>query len=70
MARSNQGHTTTLHTYTPLPMSLLSISFLHLAFYCATIAYHVELNAILGGHGNPANVQEKSMFRVDRIPLS
>ena len=28
--RSNQGHTMTLHTYTPQPMSLPSINFLHL----------------------------------------
>ena len=28
-------------------------------FYCATIAYHVELNAIAGGRRHPANVQEK-----------
>ena len=27
---SNQGHTMTLHTYNPQPMSLLSINFLHL----------------------------------------
>ena len=29
-ARSNQGHTMTSHTFTPLPMSLPSINFLHL----------------------------------------
>ena len=28
-------------------------------FYCATIAYHVELNADLGWPQAPANVQEK-----------
>ena len=28
--RSNQGHTMTLHTHTPYPMSLPSINFLHL----------------------------------------
>ena len=28
--RSNQGHTMMLHTYTPKPMSLQSINFLHL----------------------------------------
>ena len=28
--RSNQGHTMTLHTYNPQPMSLPSINFLHL----------------------------------------
>ena len=28
--RSNQGHTMTLHTYTPKPMSIPSINFLHL----------------------------------------
>ena len=28
--RSNQGHTMTLHTYTPQPMSLPSMNFLHL----------------------------------------
>ena len=28
--RSNQGQTMTLHTYTPLPVSLPSINFLHL----------------------------------------
>ena len=28
--RSNQGHIMTLHSYNPLPMSLLSINFLHL----------------------------------------
>ena len=28
--RSNQGHTMMLHTYTPYPMSLPSINFLHL----------------------------------------
>ena len=28
--RSNQGHTMTLHTYNPSPMSLSSINFLHL----------------------------------------
>ena len=28
-------------------------------FYCATIAYHVELNADLGRPQAPANVQEK-----------
>ena len=27
--RSNQGHTMTLHTYYPQPMSLQSINFLH-----------------------------------------
>ena len=27
-------------------------------FYCATIAYHVELNAISGGRRNPANIQK------------
>ena len=30
MERSNQGHTMTLHTYTPYPMSLPRINFLHL----------------------------------------
>ena len=30
MARSNQGHIMTLHTYTPLPMCLPSINFLYL----------------------------------------
>ena len=43
MARSNQGHTMRLHTYTPWPMSLPSINYLHLTvsdvqprqtFYC------------------------------------
>ena len=28
--RSNPGHTMTLHTYNPLPMSLPNINFLHL----------------------------------------
>ena len=28
-------------------------------FYCATIAYHMELNANSGGSRHPANVQEK-----------
>ena len=28
--RSNQGHAMTLHNYTPLPMSIPSINFLHL----------------------------------------
>ena len=28
--RLNQGHIMTLHTYTPQPMSLVSINFLHL----------------------------------------
>ena len=28
--RSDQGHTMTLHTYTPLPVPLPSINFLHL----------------------------------------
>ena len=35
-------------------------------FYCATIAYHVELNANSGGHRHPANVQEKWTFSVGR----
>ena len=30
MARSNEGHTMTLHTYIPQPMSLPSFNFLHL----------------------------------------
>ena len=30
MARSNQGHIMTLHTYNPKPMSLPSINFMHL----------------------------------------
>ena len=37
-------------------------------FYCATIAYHVELNVDLGRPQAPANVQEKWMFSVDRGP--
>ena len=28
--RSNQGHTMTLHTYNPRPMSLPNINFLHI----------------------------------------
>ena len=31
----------------------------NIRFYCATIAYHVELNANSGGRRYPANVQEK-----------
>ena len=33
--------------------------FFKISFYCATIAYHVELNAISGGPRHSANVQEK-----------
>ena len=36
-------------------------------FYCATIAYHVELNTISRGRRHPANVQAKEMFSVHRI---
>ena len=32
-ARSNQGHNMMLHTYSPQPMSLPSINFLHLTVY-------------------------------------
>ena len=38
-------------------------------FYCATVAYHVELNAFLGGCRHPANVQEKQTFSIDRIHM-
>ena len=36
-------------------------------FYCATIAYHVGLNANSGGRGTPANDQEKWTFGFDRV---
>ena len=36
-------------------------------FYCATIAYHVGLNAISGGRRTPANDQEKWTFGFDRV---
>ena len=36
-----------------------SFFFQEYTFYCATIAYLVELNAFSGGHRHPANVQEK-----------
>ena len=39
----------------------------HLSFYCATIAYHVGLNAILGGRRTPANDQEKWTFGFGRV---
>ena len=31
--RSNNGHTMMLHTYTPLPMSLKSINFIHITVF-------------------------------------
>ena len=37
------------------------------SFYCATIAYHVGLNANSGGCRTPANDQEKWMFGFDRV---
>ena len=36
-------------------------------FYCATIAYHVGLNAISGGCRTLANDQEKWMFGFDQV---
>ena len=36
-------------------------------FYCATIAYHVGLNAISGGRRTPANDQEKWTFAFDGV---
>ena len=38
-----------------------------LKFYCATIAYHVELNANSGGRRTPANDQEKWTFGFGRV---
>ena len=37
-------------------------------FYCATIAYHVELNAISGDHRHPANIQEKWTHNIGEMP--
>ena len=37
-------------------------------FFCATIAYHVELSAISGGHRHPANVQEIWTHNTDEMP--
>ena len=39
-------------------------------FYCATIAYHVELNAYLGGRRHLANVQEKWTYNSGEMPLN
>ena len=36
-------------------------------FYCATIAYHVGLNANSGGRRTPANDQETWTFGFDRV---
>ena len=36
-------------------------------FYCATIAYHVGLNANSGGCRTPANNQEKWTFGTGRV---
>ena len=36
-------------------------------FYCATIAYHMGLNANLGGLRTPANDQEKWTFGFGRV---
>ena len=38
------------------------------SFYCATIAYQVELNAILGGRRHLANVQEKWTYNTGEMP--
>ena len=35
--------------------------------YCATMTYHVGLNANLGGHRTPANNQEKWTFGFGRV---
>ena len=37
-----------------------------MTFYCATIAYHVGLIAVLGRPSDLANVLEKKTFSVDR----
>ena len=37
------------------------------AFYCATIVYHVGLNANSGGRQTPANDQEKWTFVTGRV---
>ena len=37
-------------------------------YYCATIAYHVELNGYLGGRRRPANVQEKWTHNSGEMP--
>ena len=42
-------------------------TFLKLGFYCATIAYHVGLNANSGGRRTPANDQEKWTFGFGRV---
>ena len=39
-----------------------------ITFYCATIAYHVELNANLGGRMHPAKVQEKWTHNTGEMP--
>ena len=36
-------------------------------FYCATIAYHVGLNANSGGCRTPANDREKWTFGFDQV---
>ena len=41
----------------------------NVSFYCATIAYHVRLNANSGGRRTPANDQEKWMFGKLRISI-
>ena len=37
----------------------VSVCYFKVPFYCATIAYHVELNAYSGGRRHSANIQEK-----------
>ena len=58
--RSNQDHTITLHTYTPLSMSLPSINFLHL-----TVAKIYSLDKILWVKVTAARSKVKSRSHND-----
>ena len=50
-------HIVCVLVHTVLCKASLEIS--ETTFYCTTIAYHAELNAISGARRNPANIQEK-----------
>ena len=56
-----------LHRFCDALRLVTFVSFIKQTFYCATIAYHVGLNANLGGHRTLANEQEKWAFGFDQV---
>ena len=54
-------------TFFNLNLTTFSLSIYYqpnVSFYCTTIAYHVELNAISGGRRHLVNVQKKNRHPV------